>query len=74
MTRRYVCLVYARPVSGFRPQHIRTVAVEAEAPDTAGLRALELHDAACLTLHGTAVERSPAWSVTVLPAMKEGAA
>jgi hypothetical protein len=38
------------------------------------LRALELHDAACLTLHGTAVERSPAWSVTVLPAMKEGAA
>lgn len=65
---RYVCLVYARPVVPTRPGlHIRTVALDADAPDTAAIQAMELHDAARLTFHGTAIERIPAHSVTVLP-------
>jgi len=67
MTRRYICLVYARPVPGFHAQHVRTVALDTDPPDTAGIQAMELHDAASLIMHGTAVERLPAWSVTVLP-------
>jgi hypothetical protein len=71
MTRRYICLVYARPVATAHPLHVRTVALDADAPDTAGIQAMGLHDAARALLHGTAIERLPAWSVTVLPALTE---